>query len=374
MSTVQHEPIPFFRYDHLFGSRRSEFLDALLPVLERGAFILQAEVGAFEAAMAAYTGAGHAIGVANATDALQMIMQASGIGPGDEVIAPSHTFVASIAAIRATGATPVLVDIADDHLIDPAAIERAVTSRTRAVMPVQLNGRTCNMDRVQAVADRHGLLVVEDSSQGAGSRFRGRHAGTFGMGGVFSFYPAKTLGCFGDGGLIVTSDDALAESLRLMRDHGRSMHGGGVRIWGRNSRLDNVQAAVLLVQLAHLDEDITRRRAIAALYSEILEGVPELLLPPAPDSDPDHYDAFQNYEMEAERRDALREYLQGLGIATIIQWGGQAVHQFPALELRADLPRTELLFERALMLPMNTSVTDDEATFIGESIRAFYGV
>lgn len=364
--------IPFFRYPHLFGQQRAEILQVMTDVMERGAFILQAEVKEFEAQIAAFIGAKHAIGTANATDALELIIKAAGIGPGDEVILPAHTFVATAAAVRNNGATPVLADCGDDHLVDPASIESLITPRTKAIMPVQLNGRVAAMDRLQAIAARHKLLLIEDSSQGLGAKYRGRGAGTFGLAGVFSFYPAKVLGCFGDGGMVVTSDDALAARIRLMRDHGRGGHGGAVELWGRNSRLDNLHAAVMLVKLRVYPQEIARRRELAALYQQGLGDIPELALPPAPDSSPDHFDIYQNYELQADRRDALRAQLETRGVKTIIQWGGQAIHQFPALGLGARLPRTDRLFTRCLLLPMNTSLTNEEAGYICTQIRAFY--
>ncbi|HUF66119.1 MAG TPA: DegT/DnrJ/EryC1/StrS family aminotransferase [Gemmatimonadaceae bacterium] len=365
--------IPFFRYAHLFATQREEILAAVTDVMDRGAFILQSDLDEFERRFAAYVGAAHAIGVANGTDALIIALRACGVGTGDEVILPSHTYVASAAAVHFAGATPVLVDCRDDHLINPAAVEAAVTSRTRAVMPVQLNGRTCDMHALQATADRHGLRIVEDAAQGLGSKFRDRSAGTFGSAAGFSFYPAKVLGCFGDGGGLTTNDDATAREIRLLRDHGRDER-GEVVTWGLNSRLDTLQAAVLNVKLDIFDAEIARRRAIASRYDAQLRDLDDLLLPPAPDADPDHFDVYQNYEVEAGARDALRRHLEQNGVRTIIQWAGRAVHQFEGLTVRTmDVSRTELLFRRCFLLPMNTSLADDEVDYICDSIRQFYG-
>lgn len=365
--------IPFFRYAHLFATQREEILAAVTDVMERGAFILQSDLDEFERRFAAYVGAAHAIGVANGTDALIIALRACGVGTGDEVILPSHTYVASAAAVHFAGATPVLVDCRDDHLIDPAAVEAAVTSRTRAIMPVQLNGRTCDMHALKATADRHGLRIVEDAAQGLGSKFRDQSAGTFGSAAAFSFYPAKVLGCFGDGGGLTTNDDATAREIRLLRDHGRDDR-GEVVTWGLNSRLDTLQAAVLNVKLDIFDAEIARRRAIAARYDAQLRDLKDLVLPPPPDADPDHFDVYQNYEVEADARDALRRHLEQNGVRTIIQWAGKAVHQFEGLTVRTmDVPRTELLFRRCFLLPMNTSLADDEVDYISDSIRQFYG-
>jgi len=366
--------IPFFRYPHLFGQHRDEILAAMVQVMDRGAFILQRELEEFEAALAAYLPVKHVVGVANGTDALIIALRAVGVGQGDEVILPSHTYVASAASVHFVGATPVLVECGADHLIDPLAVEAAVTSRTRAIMPVQLNGRTCDMDSLQAIAERHGLVIVEDAAQGLGSRFKGRRAGTFGAAAGFSFYPAKVLGCFGDGGGVTTNDPGVARKVRLLRDHGRD-ESGMVVTWGLNSRLDNLQAVILSVKLRALEGEVERRRQLARLYHQGLEMIGDLTLPPGPDNDPDHHDAYQNYEIESGRRDALRLHLERDGVRTIIQWGGTPVHQFQGLGLTpAKLPRTDRLFERCLLLPMNTSLTDDEVHYVAASIRRFYGL
>lgn len=364
--------IPFFRYSHVFGQQRDEILAAMLNVMDRGSFILQDEVREFEKQIASFTGAKHAIGTANATDALELIIKAAGIGRDDEVIVPSHTFVATVAAIKNNGATPILADCGPDHLVDLDSLESLITERTRALLPVQLNGRVCDMDRLRRIAIRHKLLLIEDSSQGLGARFKNKCAGTFGLAGVFSFYPAKVLGCFGDGGIVITSDDALADKIRLMRDHGRGGHGGSVEMWGRNSRLDNLHATIMLVKLRTYSQEIERRRALADRYQAGLQGIPQISLPPGPNSSPDHFDIYQNYEIQAENRDALRAHLDTVGVKTIVQWGGKAVHQFKALGFTCRLPNTERLFERSMLLPMNTSLSDEEIDYICQQITEFY--
>ncbi|MEO5580663.1 MAG: DegT/DnrJ/EryC1/StrS family aminotransferase, partial [Gemmatimonadaceae bacterium] len=297
--------IPFFRYPHLFAQQREEILAAMTAVMDRGAFILQSDLVEFETALASFTGTSHALGVANGTDALIIALRAAGIGAGDEVIVPSHTYVASAASIHFAGATPVLAECGPDHMIDPEWAAAAVTPRTRAIMPVQLNGRTCDMDAIQAIADRHGLLIIEDAAQALGSKFKGRAAGSFGAAAEFSFYPAKVLGCFGDGGGLTTNDPDMARKMALLRDHGRDEN-GTVVTWGLNSRLDNLHAAVLNVKFQQMDTEIARRRQIARLYREGLGGLDDILLPPGPDNDPDHFDVYQNYEIESGRRDELR--------------------------------------------------------------------
>ena len=364
--------VPFFRYPHVFAQQRDDILAAMLRVLDRGAFILQGELTEFEVQLAEYIGARHAIGVANGTDALTIALRAVGVGAGDEVILPSHTYVASAASVHFAGAVPVLVECGPDHLIDPAAVEAAITSRTRAIMPVQLNGRTCAMDDLQRIADRHGLVIVEDAAQGLGSRYKGRQAGTFGAAAGFSFYPAKVLGCFGDGGAVTVGDEDLAARIRLLRDHGRN-EAGEMVTWGLNSRLDTLQAAVLSVKLRAFDGEVERRRQIARSYRERLQDLEDLTLPPGPDGDADHFDVYQNSEIEAGRREALRAHLTVRGVGTVIQWAGSPVHQIAALGLEAKLPRTDRIFQRCFLLPMNTSLADDEVAFVTDAIREFYG-
>ncbi len=286
---------------------------------------------------------------------------------------PSHTYVASAASIHFAGATPILVECLDDHMIDPAAVCKAVTKRTKAIMPVQLNGRTANMDAIMKVAADHGLQVIEDAAQGLGSKFGGRFAGTFGAAGTFSFYPAKLLGCFGDGGGVVTNDDRMGEQLALLRDHGRNSD-GEVVAWGTNSRLDNIQAAILNVKFKTFDKDLAARRSLAALYDEGLRDLSELLLPPAPGASADHHDVYQNYEIQAEDRDELRSWLRERGVGTLIQWGGKPVHQFRALGFKQHLPRTDLFFTRCLMLPMNLSLVDDDVHHVCACILEFYRI
>jgi dTDP-4-amino-4,6-dideoxygalactose transaminase len=341
-------------------------------VASRGAFILQKELSDFEEHLTEFLGCSHALGVGNATDGLHFALRATDIGRGDEVILSSHTMIATAAAVHFAGATPVPVDCGPDHLIDPAAVEAAVTPQTRVIMPTQLNGRTCNMDALQMTANKHGLMIVEDAAQALGSKFKDRCAGTFGMASAISFYPAKVLGCFGDGGAVITNDEAVYQRIYQLRDHGRSTSGKIVS-WGLNSRLDNLQAAFLDFQLMKYEDIMCRRRKLADLYTECLSEVAEIILPPAPDSDPDHFDIYQNYEIEAEKRDELKQYLNHRGVGTLIQWNGEAVHQMKALGFTQHLPHTDWLFTRLLMLPMNMSLSEDEVRYVCNNIRAFYG-
>jgi dTDP-4-amino-4,6-dideoxygalactose transaminase len=370
--TVAKRSIPFFPYSQLFLAREEEIISVMTDVCRRGAYILQQECRDFEANLSDFMGAKHAFGVANGTDAIIIGLRAAGIEAGDEVILPSHTYIATAAAVHMVGATPVLAECGADHMLDPEDVLRKITSKTKAIMPVQINGRTCDMVALQEIADEHGLLVCEDAAQALGSKFDGQSAGTFGVFGTISFYPAKLLGCFGDGGAIVTNDDNVAEKIGLLRDHGRNEE-GVVVAWGLNSRLDNLHAAVLDLKLKSFREDIERRRKLAAMYQEGLGDVDALILPPAPDSDPRHFDVYQNYELEADRRSELREYLTQSGIGTIIQWAGTPVHQFKELGFTDQLPKTDEFFRRCLMLPMNMALSDEDVSYVIASVRRFYG-
>jgi dTDP-4-amino-4,6-dideoxygalactose transaminase len=250
-------------------------------------------------------------------------------------------------------------------------VEAAITPRTKAILPTQLNGRVCNMERLQEIAGGHGLKMVEDAAQALGAKYRGRCAGTFGVAGAFSFYPAKVLGCFGDGGAVVTNDDSIYEQLYQMRDHGRNAKGEIVS-WGLNSRLDNMQAAFLSHQLTDYEHVIHRRRQIASIYTARLAHVKHIVLPSAPGSDPDHFDIFQNFEIQAVRRDALKSRLAECGIGTLVQWNGQAIHQLKSLGFTQSLPKTDRLFERLLMLPMNMSLTNEDVEYVCDLTVEFY--
>ena len=363
--------IPFFDYPSVFLSEEKELVATFRDVGRRGAFILQEDLAQFERNLAAFLDARQAWGVANATDALLIALRAVGLEAGDEVVFASHTMVATAAAIHFAGATPVPVECGADHLIDPLAVEHAVTARTRAFLPTQLNGRTADMDALASIADRHGLTIIEDAAQALGSRFKGKCAGTFGVAAAISFFPAKVLGCLGDGGAVIANHPDVAERVFQLRDHGRRAD-GEIASWGLNSRLDNLQAAILDYRLRGYTQVIERRRALARIYRERLQPLEQLRLPPGPDGDPEHFDVFQNYEIEAARRDDLRAFLKQRGIGTAVPWGGKAVHQWKALGFAQRLPFTEQLFERLLLVPLNLSLTDDDVHQVCDALEDFY--
>ena len=371
MTAIATRNVPFFDYPQVFREHEKEILEIVADVGRRGAFILQKDVDEFEEAIGRSIDARHVIGVANATDALWMLCRAAGLGPGDEVVFCTHTMVATAAGIHFTGATPVPCETGPDLVMDPSSAAKCITPRTKAIMPTQLNGRCADMDALRALCDQHGLMLLEDSAQALGAKFKGQCAGTFGHGGVISFYPAKTLGCLGDGGCVVTNDDEIASKVRQYRDHGRNAD-LEAEVWCLNSRLDNLQAAILLYKFKYYDHWIQRRREIAAMYQHRLADMEQLVLPPGRDDDADRFDVFQNYEIAAEQRDALRQHLRDRGVGTIIQWGGKPVHLMRRLGFQQELPYTEELFTRLLLLPMNHFLSDDDVEYVCQVIRAFY--
>ena len=363
--------VPFFDYPRLFLDDREDLIKIIEDVGSRGAYIMQQDLKEFENTLAKYTSADFAVGVANATDGLELAWMAIGLHPGDEVIISSHTMLATASAIVTAGGKPVPVEIGPDNLIDPDAIESAITPRTVGISPTQLNGRTCQMDKIMNLAEKRKLAVVEDSAQALGSRFKGKHAGTFGDAGAFSFFPAKVLGSFGDGGGVITNNQDLYEKIFQLHDHGRDTN-GDIKSWGRNSRLDNLQAAIMNHNFAKYDGVILRRRQIAGMYQALLGDIEQIQLPPGPDANADNFDVYQNYELQAENRDLLKQYLLEEGIGTIIQWGGKAVHQWDGLGFSQRLPKVEEFFEKCLMLPMNMFISDRDVEYVASSIRNFY--
>ena len=364
--------VRFVDYPSQFQNMKESIMGTLETVLSRGDLMLRQQLRDFETHLAAFVGTRYAVGTSNCTDALMLSLRAVGIGAGDEVISVSHTFVATIAAIHHTGAIPVLVDIGDDHNMNVALIEPAITRRTKAIVPVHLNGRVCDMKQLMTIAKQHGLLVIEDSAQALGASCDGVRGGALGDAGCFSFYPAKLLGAYGDAGAVVTNREDVAEKVRRLRDHGRTPE-GEIDGWSFNCRLDNLQAALLDLKLAQLPESLGRRRELAGRYDAALSALRQVRLPPPPKEDGRYYDVYQNYEVCAQDRDRLVAHLKANGIETLIPWGGKGVHQFKALGLsHFNLPVTDLFFQEALMLPLHPELTNDQVDYVVATIHGFY--
>jgi UDP-2-acetamido-2-deoxy-ribo-hexuluronate aminotransferase len=363
--------IPFFDYKDTFTRYEKELTEIIVNICRKGAFIMQQELEDFEKNLCTFTKSRYAIGVANATDGLVIALRAANIGQDDEVIFCSHTMVATAASIAMVGAIPVPVEVGYGRTIDVSSIEPAITKRTKAIMPTQLNGRVADMGAIQGLADKYNLLIIEDAAQALGAKYEGKAAGTFGFASAISFFPAKVLGGFGDGGAVLCQDLDAYERLYRLRDHGRGLDREIVE-WSGNTRLDNLQAAVLDFKLKYYQTDIDRRREIARKYTEQLAGIEALNLPPGPDENDDYFDIYQNYELEAASRDELQSFLAERGIGTLQQWDGKAVHQWPKLGLNVSLPVTEKFFRRCLMIPMNMTLTDEDISYICETIRKYY--
>jgi dTDP-4-amino-4,6-dideoxygalactose transaminase len=347
-----------------------EVMSTMRSVLVNGDLIMRQQMLDFEQHLASFVGTADAVGVSNCTDGLRLLLEAVGIGKGDEVITVSHTFMATMAVIHHVGATPVLVDVGDDHNMDVDKLEAAITPRTKAIIPVYLNGRLARMDRVMEVAKAHNLLVIEDTAQALGASYMGVRGGAWGIAGAFSFYPAKLLGAYGDAGAVVTSDAGLAERLRELRDHGR-VSKTGFSGYGWNCRLDNIQAAILDLKLKKVPEWIGQRRRLAAIYDEELADVGTIKRPPGPDGGP-FFDIYQNYVIEAKKRDELHAHLASRGIETLISPGPIPNHKQPVGLDHFHLPRTEELCATVLSLPLNNELGEDQILEVAGAIKDFY--
>jgi dTDP-4-amino-4,6-dideoxygalactose transaminase len=362
--------VKFWEPGKEFHRIEAEVMDTMRDVLGKGDLIMRQQMLDFEHNLAAFVGTADAVGVSNCTDGLRLLLEAVGIGPGDEVITVSHTFMATMAVIHQVGATPVLVDVGADHNMNVDLVEKAITPRTKAIMPVYLNGRLVQMDRLMEIARAHDLLVIEDTAQALGGAYMGVRGGAWGLAGAFSFYPAKLLGAYGDAGAVVTSDAGLAERLRELRDHGR-ISKTGFSGWGWNCRLDNLQAAILDLKLKKVPEWIGQRRRLAAIYDEELADVSAVKRPPAPDGGP-YFDIYQNYVIEAERRDQLHDHLTASGIETLISPGPVPNHKQPVGLDHFNLPRTEELCATVLSLPLNNELDEEQVLEVAGAIKDFY--
>jgi dTDP-4-amino-4,6-dideoxygalactose transaminase len=344
----------------------------ITEILSRGDLILRDQLRQFEENTASFVGVKYAVGLNSGTDALHLSLLAAGIGPGQEVITVAHTFVASVAVIHHCGATPVLIDIGDDYNMDIDQVEKAISPRTKAIMPVHLNGRLCDMKKLTKIAKKHNLVVIEDAAQALGASFEGKKAGSFGLTGCFSFYPAKILGAAGDGGMVVTDSEDVAEKVRLFRDHGQRRATGDILFYGFNSRLDNLHAAILDIKLRYLPQWIERRRELAILYHKGLSNLPQIKLPVPPDSQTRYFDVFTNYVIRARERDKLVTYLKENGIEVLISWP-KPMHHHAALNLgHFNLPMTERISQEVVSLPLFPELSNEQIEFVIDVIHQFY--
>ncbi|MGY6216389.1 DegT/DnrJ/EryC1/StrS family aminotransferase [Methylolobus aquaticus] len=342
--------IPMVDLKAQYANLKEEIDRALQEALDSCAFILGPNVQAFEHEAADYLGVKHAIGVASGTDALHLALRAAGIGPGDEVITSPFTFIATAEAIRYVGATPVFVDIDPRSFnLQPSAVEAALTERTTAVMPVHLFGQPADLPAIGAICERRGLKMIEDCAQSFGATVDGRQTGSIGLSAGFSFFPSKNLGCYGDGGLVATNSDALAEHVRVLRNHGSQVRYYHQEI-GYNSRLDELQAAILRVKLRRIEEYNCNRRRVAHRYSELLSDLP--LDTPFEDGIGRH--VYHQYTLLSDRRDAIMQALQAAGIACAVYYPVPLHRQqaFAADCAGVQLPVADDIARRCLSLPI----------------------
>lgn len=354
-------PIPMVDLAVQYGNLKTEVDGAIAEVLSGTRFILGPEVTTLEKELADYLGVKYALGCGSGTDALHLALRAAGVGSGDEVITTPFTFIATAEAICYCGATPVFVDIDPKTFnIDAGAVEAALTDRTRAILPVHLFGQPADMDALEAIAARHGLMLIEDCAQSFGADIEGRQTGAFGLAGCFSFFPSKNLGCYGDGGLITTSDEALHERLRSLRNHGRRAGEYFHDEIGYNSRLDELQAAVLRVKLRHIDEFNRRRRRVAETYRQLLGGT-DLVMPREDGIGRHVYHQFTMLTPEG-RRDALMKALSDQKIASAVYYP-TPLHRQPAFAEQSrheELPVSTQVSESCLSLPIFPEMTEQQ--------------
>jgi dTDP-4-amino-4,6-dideoxygalactose transaminase len=360
--------IPFLDVPAAYAELQDELDDAARRVMASGQFILGPEVTAFEEEFAAYCDARHAIGVGSGLDALRLILLGYEVGPGDEVIVPSNTFIATWLAVSQAGATPVPVEPDPaTHNVTAEAVEEAVTPSTKAIMPVHLYGQPADMDGLAALGRERGIPVIEDAAQAQGARYRGRRAGGLADAAGFSFYPGKNLGAMGDAGAVTTDDDTLAERVRMLRNYGSKVkyHHD---VPGMNSRLDSLHAAFLRVKLRRLDEWNERRRAVAARYLDRLDGAEGLVLPAVPDwAEP----VWHLFVVRHPRRDELQERLGEAAVDTIIHYPipPHVTGAYAAAFAPGDLPVAERLGDEVLSLPMGPHLPLEDADRVAAAVR-----
>ncbi|MEK7544052.1 MAG: DegT/DnrJ/EryC1/StrS family aminotransferase [Patescibacteria group bacterium] len=355
--------------------RPGTYLKKIEAVARRGDFTLGKEVAVFEAQAAKMLGVNHVIGVGNGTDAIYLVLKALGIGAGDEVITAPNSFVATAAAIALTGARPVFADVRDDYTIDPQLVEKVITIKTKAIIPVHLTGQPADMKPIMAIAKRHNLAVVEDVAQAYLARYDGKYLGTIGTAGAYSFHPMKILHVWGDGGMIATNDAILAAKLKLWRNHGLKTR-NEVEFFAHNSRLDTIHAAIASVLLPQMPGVVQKRQALARMYDRLLKPldqyvhVPDRNLCVAP-----IVHTYTNYVVMAKRRDELIAYLAKQGIEAVIQYPIPIHLQKAARYLgykKGDFPVCEHQADEIVTLPCNQYMTTKDVRFVADTMRAFY--
>lgn len=364
-------PVPFLNLARLNENLRAPLDDAYRRVMDSGWYIMGKELLAFEAEFATYSGVKHCVGVGNGLDALVLLLRAHGVGPNDEVLVPANTFIATWLAVSQVGATPVPVEPdPETYNIDPSQVQRAITTRTRAIIPVHLYGQTADMDPLMVLAAQYGLTVIEDAAQAQGARYKGRLAGSVGHSAAISFYPGKNLGALGDGGAVLTNDDDLADRVRILRNYGSRVKYQHEQA-GVNSRLDELQAAFLREKLRVLEVWNEQRRRLAELYDQSLGGLEGLRLPNVASW---ALPVWHLYVVATPQREALRDHLERCGIGTVIHYPTPP-HLQPCYSEYSSchLPLATRLADEVLSLPMSPDMTDAEVDEVVTAVRGFFG-
>lgn len=362
--------VPFVAPSRVYQHLKDKLDAAYYDVMSKGDLIDREHLKTFELNLARFVGTKYAVGLNSGYDALHLSLRALNIGPGDEVIVPAHTFVATCSSVVNVGAVPVLVDVDRDFNIDVSKIEEAITERTKAIIPVHLSGWMADMPKIMEIAMKHNLHIVEDACQSLGSSINGKGAGAWGDTGCFSFYPFKILGGYGDGGAITTDNEDIAIFARRMRYNGEDRETGEYHGHGFTCLLDNLQAAFLNVKLDFLPESIKRRKYIAARYYEALSDIDDLLLPHYERKGFDH--VYQNYTLRSRQGSAFSDYMVKNGVEVLTQFR-KPYYKHKALNLNdKGFPETEALSREVCSLPMNVEITDEEVAYIIKVVRSFY--
>ncbi len=361
--------VPYAALDVQARAIKNELTSAFEKVLLSGHYILGPEVAAFEKEFADFCGTKYALGLADGTCALHLVLLSLGIKEGDEVITAPNSFIASASSIALTGAKPVFVDVDEDLNMNPKLLEAAITPRTRVIMPVHLTGRPARMSEIKEIARHHKIFVLEDAAQSVGAALKGKKVGSFGDAACFSLHPLKNLHAFGDGGAMTTNDTGLYERMLKARNHGLKNR-EECEFWSHNSRLDEMQAAFLRIQLKYLNRDTEERRRLAFRYHKILK--PFVLVP---EEGPDEYHVYQTYMVQAERRDELKQYLNDQGVQAAIHYS-TPIHLQPAAKslgyTKKDFPVAVKAASRILSLPLYPGMTESEQDYVAATIQKFY--
>jgi dTDP-4-amino-4,6-dideoxygalactose transaminase len=376
---VMKYEVPFIDYPKAYQKLKIELDEAYFRCMSNGDLIFRQDTVDLENNIARMVGKKYGVSCDSCTNAMYMSLMAYGIGKDDEVITVDHTYIATIDVVVKRGAIPVLIDIRDDFNINPDLIEEMITFKTRAIMPVHLNGRSCQMDKIKEIADKYRLVIINDNAQSLGAKFKDMVTGSIGETVCMSFYPAKILGSYGDGGMVCVDSDVIAKYLYRLRDHGElpsylrksSSKDNDIAFYGQNTLLDNLQAAFLNVKLRHFDAFVQRRREIAQIYDKELKNVGDLVLPPY-DGD-GYFDVFQNYVIRTKYRDKLDKFLNKNSIETLIKWYPQNYKQRDLINLhKFHLPKTDQISREVLSLPIYPELDDLQIVYVIDKIKLYF--